>query len=336
MILQNEKLSVAVTPFEPLIMEKEGRYTGFEIELWTRIAKELNLNYKYSKYSFSKLLPALTDKKAHVALAGITINEEREKEIDFTHRTFDSGLHILAPLKTKPSIFAAVKSVFTKDIRKILLLLLGFVFIVGHIMWLAERSSGEFSSSYIPGIFEAFWWGVVTVSTVGYGDFSPVTWLGRLVGSLVILIGLGIFGLYIARISSTMTMRQLKSDINSQWDLRNKVVATLKDTTSVEVLKGIGANVKTVDEIDKAYALLEREEVEAVVFDAPVLLYYISNRGKGKFRIVGNLFQPQSYGIALQEGSELREEVNRVILRLRESGIYESLYKKWFGNKLGK
>ena len=41
---------------------------------------------------------------------------------------------------------------------------------------------------------DALWWGFVTITTVGYGDFYPVTGLGRMVGVLVMFAGVGIIG----------------------------------------------------------------------------------------------------------------------------------------------
>lgn len=41
---------------------------------------------------------------------------------------------------------------------------------------------------------EAIWWSIVTMSTVGYGDFVPVTQQGRLIGVFVILVGVALFG----------------------------------------------------------------------------------------------------------------------------------------------
>ena len=41
---------------------------------------------------------------------------------------------------------------------------------------------------------EALWWGLVTITTVGYGDFYPVTTLGRLTGVFVMFAGIGIIG----------------------------------------------------------------------------------------------------------------------------------------------
>ena len=48
-------------------------------------------------------------------------------------------------------------------------------------------------------------------------------------------------------------------------------------------------------------------------------------------RIAGEVFNPEAYGVVLQRGSTLREEVNRSILRLREDGSYSALIQKWFG-----
>ena len=41
----------------------------------------------------------------------------------------------------------------------------------------------------------AMWWGVCTLTTVGYGDVYPVTGIGKLAGALIALLGIGVFGL---------------------------------------------------------------------------------------------------------------------------------------------
>lgn len=41
---------------------------------------------------------------------------------------------------------------------------------------------------------DAIWWSIVTMSTVGYGDYSPVTLQGRIVGLFVIVVGVALFG----------------------------------------------------------------------------------------------------------------------------------------------
>ena len=53
-----------------------------------------------------------------------------------------------------------------------------------------EAQPENFSS-----ISKALWWGVVTLTTVGYGDIVPVTILGKILGGIVTLLGIGLVAL---------------------------------------------------------------------------------------------------------------------------------------------
>jgi voltage-gated potassium channel len=52
--------------------------------------------------------------------------------------------------------------------------------------------------------FDALWWGVTTLSTVGYGDVVPVTPEGRLVAGTLMLLGIGLFGAITAITTNTL------------------------------------------------------------------------------------------------------------------------------------
>jgi voltage-gated potassium channel len=54
---------------------------------------------------------------------------------------------------------------------------------------------------------EAMWWAVTTATTVGYGDYYPVTTGGRVVSVLLMLVGIGIFGLLAATLSQLLWAR---------------------------------------------------------------------------------------------------------------------------------
>jgi len=63
---------------------------------------------------------------------------------------------------------------------------------------------------------EALWWAFVTVTTVGYGDFYPVTTLGRIVAVLLMVSGVGLFGSFAAYIGSLFVADRNQEDTRDQ------------------------------------------------------------------------------------------------------------------------
>lgn len=55
---------------------------------------------------------------------------------------------------------------------------------------------------------EAIWWSIVTVTTVGYGDYYPVTTLGRVVAIMLMVAGVGLFGSFAAYVGSLFVDEQ--------------------------------------------------------------------------------------------------------------------------------
>lgn len=76
--------------------------------------------------------------------------------------------------------------------------------------------------------------------------------------------------------------------------------------------------------------MLLKGQVQAIVFDAPTLHYWVSRCGHGRLQVVGPLFRLQKYGIAVAAGSKLRKQINEALLTLYANGNYEEIYRKWF------
>jgi glutamine transport system substrate-binding protein len=83
-------VDTAFVPFE--FKGPDGKYTGFDVELWDAIAKRLEMPYKLIPMDFNGLIPGLTTGNLDVVLAAIFIKSSREKAIDFSHPYFRAGL----------------------------------------------------------------------------------------------------------------------------------------------------------------------------------------------------------------------------------------------------
>ncbi|MCP1714492.1 voltage-gated potassium channel [Methanocalculus alkaliphilus] len=98
-------------------------------------------------------------------------------------------------------IIRVIKS--EKDTLITTYLVLGIaLFIAGTLMYEIEKMAQPEAFASIPA---AMWWGVITLTTVGYGDVVPITPLGKMLGTIIALIGIGIFALPAGILASGFT-----------------------------------------------------------------------------------------------------------------------------------
>ncbi|MEE9313656.1 MAG: transporter substrate-binding domain-containing protein [Rhizobiaceae bacterium] len=334
-------LQVLTKKIEPFVSHENGKFSGFSIELWQLIAEKLELKFQFKlEPTLSDLLTNMKEGRGDVAIAAVTITAQREVDIDFSHPFFRSGLAILTANKASSissQVMDVLRSVFlSKTFALAGMILLVILLLVSHIIWLLERKNNpQFARDYFPGIWDSFWWALVTLATVGYGDKAPTAVAGRLFAMIWMVAGYLLFVYFTASITSSVTIRELRGSINGPDDLPGHKVAVIAKSTSAAYMSRYANTVKTihVDQIEAAYDLLSKGKIEAIVHDAPVLLFYAGQEGAGKTKIAGSVFQEEDYGIVLPNDSKLREPINRAILNLFESGEYAALYAKWFGTR---
>jgi len=330
-------LKICISQMVPNVMKNGNSYSGFDIELWEAIGKDIGFKFQYEEVEFKNMFGLLNVGKFDVGIAGSTITSGREELVDFSHHYLDSGLRILVPRNSENTTIRTIKSVFTPSILKCIFYLLMFIIICGHVLWLAEKGRDAISDKYIPGIFDAFWCVIATMTTVGYGDVAPKKYIGRFAAFLVMLVGISFFGFIVSQMTSTLTTQKFLSSISCPKDLKGKIVATKRGTTSEEILESIGAKIITFENIDKAYVALIDGEVQAVVFDSPSIMYFAEHDGKDKVMVVNQVIDKQYYGFPINsEKDDLRERINKSLLKLREDGgasgisTYDKIYSKWF------
>ena len=87
-------------------------------------------------------------------------------------------------------------------------------------VYVVEKNAPD---STITNMGDAFWWAMVTVTTVGYGDVYPVTMEGKMIATVVMVIGIAILGILI----STLGAQLIESRIKSQSKKEENSIKTL-------------------------------------------------------------------------------------------------------------
>ncbi len=332
---REQKLRVGTRIVKPFVFEENRALTGFSIELWQEISRQLNAQSEFiMKPSVKELLEATRSKELDLAIAAISITAEREIDWDFSQPMFDAGLQILTPAQgTQGGLVAAIiAGVFSSAVLPILGLVLLMILVPAHLVWFFERrnSTGMINHrSYFPGIFEACWWAASTLAT--QADQMPRAALARIVAVIWMFASVVFIAYFTAAVTSSLTLQQLRGDINGPEDLPGKRVATVKGSTSMDYLRRHNIEATEFTNVEQAFKAAQQGSADAVVYDAPVLLYYASHEGKGKVQVVGNIFRKESYGILFPSNSPYRKPVNEALLKIRENGTYDRLYGKWFG-----
>ena len=80
-------------PFE--FKDASGKHTGFDVELWDAIARQLGMDYKLQPMDFNGIIPGLQTGQLDAGIAGMTIKPERAEVIDFSDPYYNAGLLIM-------------------------------------------------------------------------------------------------------------------------------------------------------------------------------------------------------------------------------------------------
>jgi polar amino acid transport system substrate-binding protein len=334
----SETVGVAVHELEPFVMRtSSGELAGFSVDLWNEVAKRLGWTTEYIEADdVQGQLAAVADGRADVAVGAISLTSQRERSFDFSQPTLDAGLQIIVPVHdTRPTV-PGLGGYLDLLLSRTMLIWLSAAVVISvlpaHVFWLFERRSDNpvVSRSYFPGIFQAFGWGVG--SLVGRQSTSATKTITKALAILWGFAGIVFVSFYTASLSATLTVAKLDAKIDGPADLYHKSVATVRGTTAADFLRSMGIDATETPTIEESYHLLREEGYEAVVFDAPVLRYYVAHRGEGVAVTAGPVFQEENQGFVLGIHSPLRKPINQTLFLMREDGTYNLIKEKWFGD----
>lgn len=328
------ELHVATRVLPPMVIERGAGLDGFSVDLWNALAVRLGVQTLWHVAPDVRgLLDLVRNGAADIGISAISITAAREAEFDFSQPMLNAGLEIMVrgsgPETTSAAVMRLIREVFSPAGLLWIAIGLLLVLVPAHLVWLFERNDPESTipSPYIPGIFHATFWSASTLAAAGE---MPHQWLARILAVIWIFAGVNVLAFYTANLAATLTVQQVLGDIARPEDLRGRLVATTAGSTAAAALHDLRADVDEVTRIEDAFDKLLAGDVEAVVFDAPVLRYFAANDGRHDVHIVGDVFHAEDYGIAFPLNSPWRKRVNGALLQIREDGTYQRLYEKWF------
>lgn len=326
-----QEITVATVTRPPFSMPAEEGHTGFSIDLMDAVGALLGREISYDRFdSFADMLTAVSSGQTDAAIANISVTAERERILDFSQPMFASGIQIMLP-RGEDSL-SVIPVLMNRDlwltIGLALLALLGG----GMLMWVFERRHQPyFDLSAKEAPFPAFWWALNLTINGGFEERMPRSRPGRVFGVFLVLGSLFVVSIVVAQITAYLTIEAISENVDGLNDLDGRRIGTTVGSTSAAFLDARQMGFASYPNLVALFDAFESGEIAAVVFDGPILAYYVNETAPDAARLLDQVYRPENYGIAFPNGSMLREDVDQALLQLHEDGTYDALVAKWFG-----
>ncbi|CAA6828732.1 MAG: Unknown protein [uncultured Thiotrichaceae bacterium] len=330
-----EEFSVGTIERPPFSFHNDNKeLTGFSVELWELVADRVEMSYQWDeKESFKALIDDVAASKNTLAIANISMTSEREQYVDYSHSVYASGMAIAVKQGGKPNWLGLIwESGILWFIGGALLVLL----VIAHVVWFFERDIEDarhdyFRDDYVGGVWDAFWWAFIIMTMGGFENQVPHKVINRLLAIFWIFASLFFISTLTAKITTTLTIAELKTGIESYKDLAGKRIGVTEGSTHERFLNVKNMSPIAYPNMTELYADLKEGKLDAVVADFPILSYYAKHQGADWMIMAGEIFNPDNYAIIFPENSPHVEDVNKALLQIREEGKYDELYQKYFG-----
>jgi ABC-type amino acid transport substrate-binding protein len=329
------KLIVGTKVAAPFAMRgKEEQWYGISIDLMQQIATRLGVAIEFREHKLGDLISKVESGELDASIAAISITPEREQRIDFSHQYFGSGLAIVTPESYQPGWKSMFKALVSPQFLATIFLLCCVLSFVGIIIWVLEtrRNSGQFGKSPAQGIGSGFWFAAVTMTTVGYGDKAPITLAGRIVSVIWMFAALILTAFLTAQLTTILTAQSAENVVTNITDLPHARVGNLVNASSQRYFDEQNIQVTQFESISEGFDAIANNKIDAFVHDRPLLAYRV-NQSEHDLLILPELFDPQSYAIAVGQQSPLRELINVELLEILNSDEWLETKKQYLGTR---
>ncbi|XP_064612115.1 glutamate receptor ionotropic, kainate 2-like isoform X2 [Liolophura sinensis] len=379
--LANKTLIVTSVLENPYTMEKvsdpghnltgNDRYEGFAVDLLKEVAKHLNFTYTIriredKKFGnpdditgeWNGMVRELIDKKADLAVAGMTITYRREKVIDFTKPFLNLGITILykKPDKRPPQLFSFLSPL---SIEVWVYMLAAYLCVSFMLFVLARFSPYEWYNPHPCNpdgdvvenqfsILNSLWFTIGSLMQQG-SDIAPRALSTRLVSGIWWFFTLIMISSYTANLAAFLTVERMVYPIESADDLSKQTkikygtlwsgsTKTFFQTSEVPTFEKMWKFMSTTK--PSVFVNSTQEGVDRVLqgdyaylAESTTIDYEVQRNCS--LMIVGGLLDSKGYGIATPIGSPYRDLISEAILKLKEDGKIQQMYKKWWETKAG-
>lgn len=322
-----DTLIVGYAPAAPFVIQEDGQLEGINVWLWKRVAADLGLPYQLKQMEFPKLLTGLKQGQIDVCINPLTIRGSRSKDMEFTHSYFASHASIaVAQQSSYQKIKDFIAAFFKLNFLRGFLILFVILLFFGLLIWWFERAHNEDFRKNHKGIWDGLWWSAVTLTTVGYGDKAPKTRGGKIAAIGLMLCSLLFVSGLTASIASGLTVNQLANSDDDFNAFKDRRVGSVKGAEAEAFLKKhFFKHLSAFDGVDSGLQALKDGQIEAFIYDEPILRHQIKTAAQWtNLRVLPLKFDVQFYAFGIKkDATALTRKISDQLLTITETQEWE-------------
>ncbi|MCP4397130.1 MAG: transporter substrate-binding domain-containing protein, partial [bacterium] len=258
-------IRVATMICPPFVMNDASELSGLSIFLWDHIAVELGLEYSIEEYGLNEMLESVAQGKADVGVSCLSITQEREKIVDFSHSFFET--HLAIAVKQRGFLHVIEKVFYNKRLFVIVGVIIGLASLIGGILFLLEHKintrlysmknrGGKLVEAFITGLL------FVTSGPIRYYEFKTLS--GRMLAAVLAVGSTLMIASITAFLASAFTLEHMHTEITELHDLTHVKVGVTKASVSSEYLLEKGIIFFNFNDIQEQLAALDNGSLDAV------------------------------------------------------------------------
>ncbi|CAL1544183.1 unnamed protein product, partial [Lymnaea stagnalis] len=349
----------------------QDRYEGYTKDLAQDIASHLGIDYvlriaedgEYGKYlgngTWTGMIGQLIRRTADIAIGPLTITSTRERALDFSTPFMNTGISVIMakPQKQKANLFTFMEP-FSLSLW--ISILLAYIVVSISIFIVCKSNPTEPIQDNYPEEMEnvcrskitlsnSFWFAIGALMSQG-SDVILRTPASRLIGGVWWFFVLIILSSYTANLAAFLTVERIVQPITSVDDLLQhseiscgmletgstreyfetsnistfrKLWASISDSYQKVMVKSIEEGVQRVQSSGGKYAFILESSMSE----------YYSTKMPCNTVVVGSKFYTKGFGVATYQNAKLMQDINYVILKLKEDGRLHKLKQIWWDEK---
>ncbi len=337
-IMPKARLRVGVADFPPWSVPPSADvpyWSGLASLVWRQAAQALELDYEVKVYDIDGLIGAVARGEVDVAATGVPILPEHLVRFTFTPPFDQSGISIATRVHDQLTVANVLRRLASKEASRWFLGILVFLLAFSVLFWLAERRRNPpIEGPAARGLGESAWWGIVTLTTVGYGDRVPVTKTGKLVAAAWMMLGFMLMTVSGAVVTAILTVDRLSPLVSGPAELARVRVGVVHGSVGERYAESARLDPRKFETFEEAMDALAAEELEAVVGSTTSLLFLAERVGERRLTVLPHPLQRDFIGLAVRFGLEpgIEKRLELEVVKAAQSPEYRSMRAVMMGD----